>query len=161
MQINPVVSRLASASVYLFAIGVAIYAITAPVMKLDEYTSVYYLDKYCFNNKCEAHSTIFKPYYDALYALYITFIILAGLCFILLLTNQRKLYSLIGLLLLAVSIGTMIFLIRIIKTTTWSGSTPYEFTSASILMVIAFCFMIVKQLFSNDIIRGLLQKIIH
>ena len=165
MQINPVVSRLASASVYLFAIGVAIYAITAPYMKAENYNTVLdiYIDKACVDNKCE-NDKFFDMQSNALYALYITFIILAGLCFIFLLTNQRKLYSWIGLLLLALSIGAMIYLIIAIKTSfikIWWVVVNFEFTSASILMVIAFCFMIVKQLLSNDIIRGLVRKIIH
>ena len=165
MKINPVVSRLASASVYLFAIGVAIYALFAPYMKAENDNTVLdiYMDKACVDNKCEKDK-FFDMESNALYALYITFIILAGLCFILLLTNQCKLYSWIGLLLLALSIGAMIYLILVIKYSSieiWWVEVNFDFTSSSILMIIAFCFMIIKQFYSNEIIRGLLRKIIH
>jgi len=166
MKINPVVSRLASGSVYLFAVGVAIYALVAPYMEMnfDKQQLEQYLDKECIDNTCAPLRDFAKPMSNALYALYVIFVILAGIEFILLLANKRMLYNWIGLLLLAIALGTMITLIIIVKTPyikLLSTNYYYDFTSASILMIIACCFIVVKQFFSNDLIRTVVKRIIH
>lgn len=166
MKLTPVVSRLASGSVYLFAVGVAIYALVAPYMSmnLNKKQLDQYLDKECIDNTCAPLSDFYKPTATALYALYVIFVILVGITFILLLANKRMLYNWIGLLLLAIALGTMITLIVITKTTyltLLSTNYYYDFTSASILMIIACCFIIVKQIFSNDLIRTVVKRIIH
>lgn len=168
MQIHPIITRLASGSVYLFAFAVAIYAIVSPYMETTPFGGLkisVYLEKECANNICgNLPSSEFKNQGKALYALYVVFVILAGLAFILLLLNQRTYYNALGFLLLGVALATLITLIVVIKTSYSEMATAqynYEMTTASILMIIACCFMIVKQMYSNDVIRPVIKKILH
>ena len=121
-----------------------------------------YFEKMCKNGECQnLKDSIFREWGSvgkALQALYIVLVILASVCFLLYVFNQKRIFNIASLLLLAIALATMITLIIVVQTSKMFDNTM-EFTSASILIIIACCFMIVKQLFANDYIRNGLGKI--
>jgi hypothetical protein len=155
---------LISGLVFLFTVGIAIYALNAPYMKysIGNSTIDVYFEKMCKNGECQnLEDSIFREWVSigkALQALYIVLVILAGVCFLLYVFNQKRIFNIASLLLLAVALATMITLIIVVQTSKMFDNTM-EFTSASILIIIACCFMIVKQLFANDYIRNALGKV--
>lgn len=168
-KLPPWATRFLSGLVFLFVVGVVSYALTEPYMKNHIYEINF--DKKCDkNNNCSELYDEWKSYGPVLKALYITLISLAGICFILYITNLKPIFNIISFLLLAVAIATLITLIVIVKTSYVENKflltneilseTHMKFTSASILVIIACCFMIVKPLFANDYIRNLLLKLI-
>lgn len=166
---------LISGLVFLFTVGIAIYALNAPYMKtsIQNYKFDIYFEKMCSDGECQnLEDTFLKEWVDtgkALQALYIVLVILAGVCFLLYVFNQKRIFNIAGLLLLVVALATMITLIVVVKVMKIElknilfnipiDESTMEFTSASILIIIACCFMIVKQLFANDYIRNALGKV--
>jgi hypothetical protein len=177
---HPVLLRSLNTSVYLFAIGITIWSLLSPYMKtningissfgiISDITIDHYLDKFCLNNICinnsDSNATDNPQIHaeTALYALYIIFIILAGVYFTLFISNKyTKINTYIGIVLLALSFAIMFTLIIVIKTASINlvnKKYNYTFTSASILMIIACCFIIINQAFANSTIRSIHQKI--
>jgi hypothetical protein len=91
------------------------------------------------------------------------FVILTGLCLLLILLKQQTLFNILSFLLLCISIAGLICLILFVKLNyiEWNIKYKPDFTNASYLMIIAFVFMITKQLFDNSIIRNFGLKILH
>jgi len=157
--------------VYLFSIGVGIYALMSSYMKYNDINMDIYFDKTCINNfpynECSSDKNIF--FYSTegivLYILYIMFVILTGLCLILILLKQQKtFFNILSFLLLSVSIAGLVCLILFVKLNyVYFVSVKFvpEFTTASYLMIAAFVFMIIKQFFDNSIIRNTCKKILH
>jgi hypothetical protein len=154
-----------SGSVYLFVIGITIWALTAPYMeaKIFGLNLEVYLTKECINGQCAEYKDddpigkIFMQNGQALMALYIIFLIAAAVCMMLYLAKKKTLCDYAGLLTLGMALATMITLIVIVKTTTIGIINSFEFSSASILIIISCCFMIIKQIMANGIIRSLIK----
>jgi hypothetical protein len=88
------------------------------------------------------------------FALYITFIILAGICFLLYLGKQYKYCNIIELFLLFITIGIIIIVIVAFKEIKL-GTLNSELGNGGILAIVASCLMIVKILYFNTYIRKL------
>ena len=158
------ITLILSVSVYLFVIGITIWALTAPYMeaKIFGLNLEVYLTKECISDQCEEYkddpnSKAFMQNGQALMALYIIFLITAAVCMMLYLAKRKTLCNYAGLLTLGMALATMITLIIIVKTTNYGVIKNFDFSSASILMIIACCFMIIKQVMANGIIRSLIK----
>lgn len=161
-NLPPWATRVLSGSVYLFVVAVGIWSLMEPYMKYEVPDTIeVYFDKQCLVGvQCDSlDNDLNRLWYNqgmALQALYILLIILAGVCFLLYVFNQKRIFNILSFVLLAIALGTLITLIVIVKTSSFLN-IDMEFTSASILIIIACCFMIVKQFFSNDYIRGFIM----
>ena len=159
------ITLILSVSIYLFVIGITIWALTAPYMEaniLGGLNLEVYLTKECISDQCEEYKDdpnrkIFMQNGQALMALYIIFLITAALCMMLYLAKMKTLCNYAGLLTLGMALATMITLIIIVKTTTIGIINSFEFSSASILIIISCCLMIIKQIMANGIIRSLIK----
>lgn len=172
-NLPPWATLILSGLVFLFTFAIGIYALTAPYMKysMGNITSDIYFDKECVDGVCQKLVDTNLKDWDAtgkaLQALYIILVILSAVCFLLYVFNQKRIFNMVSLLLLLIALTTMITLIVVVQTyyvnSKLTGitiaNTGMEFTSASILMIIACCFMIVKQIFANDYIRSRLVNI--
>lgn len=175
-MVHPIILRSISSSVYVFAVIIGILAIVYPYAKTTSLRveSEIYVDKVCVNinnqSKCMSLTNIPTNVPDdsflvdistTLYALFVIFIILSGVCFILCVTNVQVQYvnSSVGLLLFIIAIATLITLI-VAVTHKYLIST-FDFTSTSILMIIACCFMIIKQVFANNVLRSIPSMIMR
>jgi len=169
MQLSNWITVSLTLLAYLFSIAVGIYALMSSYMKYNDINMDIYFDKTCINNfpynECSSDKRIF--FYSTegkvLYILYIMFVILTGLCLLLILLKQQTLFNILSFLLLCISIAGLICLILFVKLNYIEGNIKYnpDFTNASYLMIIAFVFMITKQLFDNSIIRNFGLKILH
>jgi hypothetical protein len=168
MKMNPMVGLFLSSSVYLFVIGITIWALTAPYMnaRVSGMQLDMYFTKQCVSGQCADYSSSNKEDKSnirmmhngqALMALYIIFLISAAVCMILYLAKQKTLCNYAGILTLYIAIATMVALIIIVKTTNYGVIKNFDFSSASILMIIACCFMIIKQVMANGIIRSVVK----
>jgi hypothetical protein len=159
MQIKSLLPRVLCVITYLFAISITIWALYQPYMKttiLDANMDIY-MDKTCINNTCESNNnTNFGKQGNALYALYIIFIVLAILCLVLSFTKYTKICNIVGLLLLGMALAVMITLIIIVKTSYINVAVNfnYNFTIASILVIVVCCLMIVKQSVCNSMLHS-------
>ena len=161
------ISFILSVSVYLFVIGIISWALTAPYMEakmLGDLKLEVYLRKECINGQCAEYKddpkgTIFMQNGKTLTALYIIFLITAAVCMMLYLAKKKTLCDVVGLLTLGIALATMITLIAKVKKNTTDGKiiSSFEFSSASILIIISCCFMIIKQIMANGIIRSLIK----
>ena len=157
------ISIILSVSVYLFVIGITIWALTAPYMEakmLGDLKLEVYLTKECISGQCveykdDSKGKIFMKKGKALSALYIIFLISAAVCMILYLAKKKTLCDYAGLFTLGMALATMIILIVIVKTTSDGKINSFEFSTASILIIISCCFMIIKQIMSNGVLRSL------
>jgi len=163
MQVSSYLPRVLCVITYLFAIGITIWAVYKPYMNsiiFDANIDIY-MDKECINNNCDASDMYMfanRIQGTALQILYIIFIVLAILCLVLSFTKHTKLCSIVGLLLLGMALVVMITLTIIIKTSrnkiTINDTKYYNFTLASILVIVACCLMIVKQLIYNGMLHS-------
>jgi len=157
------ISFILSVSVYLFVIGITSWALTAPYMEakmLGDLKLEVYLRKECINGQCAEYKDdpkgkIFMKNGKTLSALYIIFLITSAVCMMLYLAKKKTLCDYAGLLTLGMALATMITLIVIVKTTTADKINSFEFSTASILIIISCCFMIIKQIMANGILRSL------
>jgi hypothetical protein len=158
------ISFILSVSVYLFVIGITSWALTAPYMEakmLGDLKLEVYLRKECINGQCAEYKDdpkgkIFMKNGKTLMALYIIFLITAAVCMMLYLAKKKTLCDVVGLLTLGIALATMITLIAKVKNTTTDGIiNSFEFSSASILIIISCCLMIIKQIMANGILRSL------
>jgi len=162
---NQYISLILRVSIYLFVIGITIWALTAPYMEANilGLNLEVYLTKECISDQCveykddDPKGKIFMQNGQALMALYIIFLITAAVCMMLYLAKMKTLCNYAGLLTLGMALATMITLIVIVKTTTVGKIISFEFSSASILIIISCCFMIIKQIMANGIIRSLIK----
>jgi hypothetical protein len=163
--------------VYLFSIIIGIVAIAHPYLTT---TSMgieieLYVNKMCAKGNCMPMNTMETNTEDTsflvhisttLYALFIIFTILTGVCFTLCALNKNIKYvnSGVGLLLFLISIVTLITLI-VAGTHKYSanefGVTSFNFTPTSILMIIVCCFMIINQVIANNVLRSIPSMIMH
>jgi hypothetical protein len=152
---------------YLFVIGITIWALYQPYMNtsmlganIDEY-----MDKECSDNVCQPISDNgWKMQGAALEILYIIFIVLAILCLVLSFTKHTKLCNIVGILLLCMALAVMITVIIIAKTSyfTLIGTKNYfNLSTASILVIVACCLMIVKQLVYNSMLHSVGRAIMR
>jgi hypothetical protein len=158
------ISFILSVSVYLFVIGITIWALTAPYMeakmlggaKLDVY-----LRKQCINGQCAEYKDdpkgkIFMKNGKTLMALYIIFLITSAICMMLYLAKKKTLCDVVGLITLGIALATMITLIAKVKNITTDGIiNSFEFSTASILIIISCCLMIIQQIMANGFLRSL------
>ena len=160
------ISLILRVSIYLFVIGITIWALTAPYMeaKIFGLNLEVYLTKECINGQCAEYKDddpigkIFMQNGQALMALYIIFLITAAVCMMLYLAKKKTLCDVVGLITLGIALATMITLIAKVKKTTTDGIiNSFEFSSASILIIISCCLMIIKQIMANGIIRSLIK----
>jgi hypothetical protein len=168
MTTSDMLRRLPGASVYLFAIGITIWAFLAPYLNFQinmmgsKANVDVYLTKECVDNQCST-PTSYKDKDTVLTVLYSVYLALAVLCFALYLYKPMgTLYNIAGLCIFAVALAAMITLIVIVKTSNFTilGSTFYSsLTSVDITMIIAFCFIMVKQFFSNGYFRALFRML--
>jgi len=121
-----------------------------------------YLRKECINGQCAEYKDddpigkIFMQNGQALMALYIIFLIAAAVCMMLYLAKKKTLCDAVGLLTLGMALATMITLIAKVKKTTTDGIiNSFEFSSASILIIISCCLMIIQQIMANGILHSL------
>ena len=158
------ISIILSLSVYLFVIGITIWALTAPYMEakiLGDLKLEVYLTKECISGQCVEYKDddfkgkIFMKKGKSLSALYIIFLITSAVCMMLYLAKKKTLCDYAGLFTLGMALATMITLIVIVKTTTADKINSFEFSTASILIIISCCFMIIKQIMSNGVLRSL------
>ena len=158
------ISIILSVSVYLFVIGITIWALTAPYMEakmLGDLKLEVYLTKQCISGQCAEYKDddfkgkIFMKKGKALMALYIIFLISAAVCMMLYLAKKKTLCDYAGLFTLGMALATMIILIVIVKTTSDGKINSFEFSTASILIIISCCFMIIKQIMANGVLRSL------
>lgn len=167
MQLSSYLPRVLCVITYLFAIGITIWALYQPYMStsilganLDEY-----MDKECRNNICQPISDNgWKLQGTVLQILYIIFIALASLCLVLSFTKHTKLCGIVGILLLCIALAVMITVIIIAKTSyfTLIGTKSYfNLSTASILVIVGCCLMIVKQLVYNSILHSVGRVIIR
>ena len=121
-NLPPWATRLLSGSVYLFVVAIGIWAVMQPYMKYEAPDTIeVYFDKQCLVGvQCDSlDNDLNRPWYNqgmALQALYILLIILAGVCFLLYVFNQKRIFNILSFVLLAVALGTLITLIVIVKT---------------------------------------------
>jgi hypothetical protein len=76
---------------------------------------------------------------------------------ILYLAKKKTLCDVVGLLTLGMALATMITLIAKVKKNTTDGKiiSSFEFSSASILIIISCCLMIIQQIMANSILHSL------
>ena len=158
------ISLILRVSVYLFVIGITIWALTAPYMEaniLGGLNLEVYLTKECISDQCaeykdDSNSKAFMQNGQALMALYIIFLITAAVCMILYLAKKKTLCDVVGLITLGIALATMFTLIAKVKKTTTDGIiNSFEFSSASILIIISCCLMIIQQIMANGILHSL------
>jgi hypothetical protein len=159
------ISFILSVSVYLFVIGIISWALTAPYMEAKipgDLKLEVYLKKECINGQCveykddDPKGKIYMQNAKKLMALYIIFLITAAVCMMLYLAKKKNLCDVIGLLTLGIALATMITLIlKVKKNTTYGIINSFEFSSASILIIISCCLMIIKEIMTNGFIRSL------
>jgi len=160
------ISFILSVSVYLFVIGIISWALTAPYMEAKipgDLKLEVYLTKECINGQCAEYKDddfkgkIFMKNGKALSALYIIFLITAAVCMMLYLAKKKTLCDVVGLLTLGMALATMITLIAKVKKNTTDGKiiSSFEFSSASILIIISCCLMIIQQIMANSILHSL------
>ncbi len=159
--------------IYLAVFGLMIGAFIEPILiyninRLRESLNVsVYLLETCFTRSATGRDTekICKDNDEAIektnaltktaFALYITFIILAGICFLLYLGKQYKYCNIIELFLLFITIGIIITVIVAFKEIKL-GTLNSELGNGGILAIVASCLMIVKILYFNTYIRRLI-----
>lgn len=154
-KMNPKFIYITNLITYVFVVGVTIYALLTPYMTIsaNNITIDSYVSKDCVNDTCQSSNNG-----TALYVLYMIFMMLAMMMFIICLfkfnnKNAIMVKYLMGLGILGIAFGTMLTLIILVKT------ANMNFTSASILVIIACCFVIIKQFLSNRLLHSIPSKL--
>ena len=158
---------LTSAPVFLFAFASMVYALTASYMdyKIQNQTIGVHVDKVCVGDMCESESPLVDPAKGKfLMAMYIIMLLVSLACFGLYVAGN-KYYSGVGIVALVGALTLIIAVPVIVSTSTYSISFMGQtmkfsptMSTASILVLIACIFIVIKQFFNNRILHSLVGK---
>ena len=158
---------LTAAPVFVFAFVILIYALIVPYMvyNLHNQTISVYVDKVCVDNVCENENPLINAQIGKfLMGMYIIMIVLSFICFVLYVAGNKYynwvgIVALIGAVTLVVAIPVIISQSALILPVLGKKMNfKPEFTTTSILVVIACSLIIVKQIFNNRILHSIVGQ---